>query len=68
MSSLKWFIFFVVDDFEETTSAPNIIHHRETYLVECEYDTGTELESGSSDKEKSNDYEYNFEVLEIIKM
>ncbi|KAG5630255.1 hypothetical protein H5410_001972, partial [Solanum commersonii] len=28
---------FVVDDFEETVFAPNIIHHSETYLVECEY-------------------------------
>ncbi|KAK6780249.1 hypothetical protein RDI58_022433 [Solanum bulbocastanum] len=60
--------FFVVDDFEETISAPNIIHHSEAYLVECECGTDAETENGSSDKDKSSDDEYNFDESEFIKM
>ncbi|KAG5601267.1 hypothetical protein H5410_032637, partial [Solanum commersonii] len=51
--------FFAVDDFEETVFAPNIIHHSEAYLVECEYGTDAEIKS---------DDEYNFDELELIKM
>ncbi|WMV28961.1 hypothetical protein MTR67_022346 [Solanum verrucosum] len=57
--------FFVVDDFEETVFAPNIIHHSEAYLVECEYGTDAETES---DDDQSSDDEYNFDELELIKM
>ncbi|KAH0711746.1 hypothetical protein KY289_007705 [Solanum tuberosum] len=57
--------FFVVDDFEETISAPNIIHHSEAYLVEYEYETDAETES---DDDQSSDDEYNFNELELIKM
>ncbi|KAH0761844.1 hypothetical protein KY290_017917 [Solanum tuberosum] len=57
--------FFAVDDFEETVFAPNIIHHSEAYLVECEYGTDAETES---DDDQSSDDEYNFDELELIKM
>ncbi|KAH0736875.1 hypothetical protein KY285_012582 [Solanum tuberosum] len=57
--------FFVVDDFEETVFAPNIIHHSEAYLVECEYGTDAETEI---DDDQSSDDEYNFDELELIKM
>ncbi|XP_055823638.1 rRNA (cytosine-C(5))-methyltransferase NOP2C-like isoform X1 [Solanum dulcamara] len=60
--------FFAVDDFEQTVSAPNIIHHSEIHLVECEYGTDAESKSCFSDIGKSNDDEYNFEELELIKM
>ncbi|KAK6795261.1 hypothetical protein RDI58_008714 [Solanum bulbocastanum] len=53
------------DDFEETVSAPNIIHHSEAYLVECEY--GTDIETESDDYQSSDD-EYNFDELKLIKM
>ncbi|KAK6783898.1 hypothetical protein RDI58_017352 [Solanum bulbocastanum] len=56
---------FAVDDFEETIYAPNIIHHSEAYLVECEYGTDAETES---DDDQSSDDEYNFDELELIKM
>ncbi|KAH0773286.1 hypothetical protein KY290_010423 [Solanum tuberosum] len=57
--------FFAVDDFEEIIFAPNIIHHSEAYLVECEYGTDAETES---DDDQSSDDEYNFDELELIKM
>ncbi|WMV43053.1 hypothetical protein MTR67_036438 [Solanum verrucosum] len=49
----------------QTVFAPNIIHHSETYLVECEYGTDAETES---DDDQSSDDEYNFDELELIKM
>ncbi|KAK4731749.1 hypothetical protein R3W88_024737 [Solanum pinnatisectum] len=59
---------FVVDDFEETISAPNIIYHSEAYLVECEYETDVESERCSNDNDKSGDDEYNFDELELIRI
>ncbi|KAG5611308.1 hypothetical protein H5410_022589 [Solanum commersonii] len=61
-------LFFVVVDLEEIVSAPNIIDHYEAYLIECEYETDVESENGSSDNDMSDDEEYNFDELELIKM
>lgn len=46
--------FSIVDDFEETIFAPNIIQYSEMYLMECEYETDTDSESDFSDNSKSD--------------
>lgn len=46
---------------------PNIIHQNEIYPIECKYEINVDLESDFSDNNKSDDGNYNFKELEIIK-